>query len=200
MEARDFSWLVSALDQLRTARRVLCNSYAFAYFFFGGALFAEDFSEEQNRTNQQLFEDNQEMLAAEVGAWRGVEGRGAGCGGGQGRGRALLAAVELGRTGMGVQRDRLWRLPAQRTLAVRCLPALTPPRDPRPPRARSQVERLSGLADGAAKQLSLDAELRLNVINSAANIGTRIGNLFSLIENDLYARISSCAAQIAVPR
>jgi hypothetical protein len=29
VEARDFSWLVGALDQLRTARRVLCNSYAF---------------------------------------------------------------------------------------------------------------------------------------------------------------------------
>ena len=58
---------MGALDQLRTARRVLCNSYAFAYFFFGGSLFAEDFTEEQNRINQGLFEDNQEMLAAEVG-------------------------------------------------------------------------------------------------------------------------------------
>lgn len=62
------------------------------------------------------------------------------------------------------------------------------------------MERLSGLADGAASQLSLDAELRLNVINSSANIATRITNFFALIENDLYARISSCAVQIAVPR
>ena len=67
VEARDYSWLVGALNQLHTARRVLCNSYAFAYFFFGGSLFADDFSEEQNRINQNLFEDNQEMLAGEVG-------------------------------------------------------------------------------------------------------------------------------------
>ena len=66
VEARDFSWLVGALDTLRTARRVLCNSYAFAYFFFGGAMFAEDFTPEQSAVNQNLFEDNQEMLAAEV--------------------------------------------------------------------------------------------------------------------------------------
>ncbi|KIY94297.1 putative E3 ubiquitin-protein ligase ARI1 [Monoraphidium neglectum] len=66
VEARDFSWLVGALDQLRTARRVLCNSYAFAYFFFGGSMFAEDFTPQQNKINQDLFEDNQEMLAAEV--------------------------------------------------------------------------------------------------------------------------------------
>ncbi|KAI8472707.1 MAG: hypothetical protein J3K34DRAFT_204977 [Monoraphidium minutum] len=66
VEARDFGWLVGALDQLRTARRVLCNSYAFAFGFFGGALFAEDFTPEQNAVNQNLFEDNQEMLAAEV--------------------------------------------------------------------------------------------------------------------------------------
>lgn len=67
VEARDYGWLVGALDQLRTARRVLCNSYAFAYFFFGGAMFAEDFTEEQNAVNRNLFEDNQEMLAQEVG-------------------------------------------------------------------------------------------------------------------------------------
>ncbi len=36
LEARDYSWLVRALDQLKVARGVLSNSYAFAYFFFGG--------------------------------------------------------------------------------------------------------------------------------------------------------------------
>lgn len=71
---------MSALDQLRTARLVLCNSYAFAYFFFDGAMFAEDFSEEQNNINQNLFEDNQEMLAAEV----------------RGRGRGLLPEASSG--------------------------------------------------------------------------------------------------------
>jgi ariadne-1 len=47
--------------------QVLSNSYAFAYFFFGGQLYAEEFSEDQNRVNQNLFEDSQEMLAGEVG-------------------------------------------------------------------------------------------------------------------------------------
>ena len=36
IEARDYTWLVRALDQLKVARGVLSNSYAFAYFFFGG--------------------------------------------------------------------------------------------------------------------------------------------------------------------
>jgi ariadne-1 len=45
---------------------VLSNSYVFAYFFFGGQMYAEDFNEEQNKINQNLFEDAQEMLAAEV--------------------------------------------------------------------------------------------------------------------------------------
>lgn len=31
-------------------------------------MFADDFTPEQNSINQNLFEDNQEMLAAEVGA------------------------------------------------------------------------------------------------------------------------------------
>lgn len=38
IEARDYTWLVRALDQLKVARGVLSNSYAFAYFFFGGEL------------------------------------------------------------------------------------------------------------------------------------------------------------------
>lgn len=42
LEARDYSWLVRALDQLKVARGVLSNSYAFAYFFFGGELGSED--------------------------------------------------------------------------------------------------------------------------------------------------------------
>jgi hypothetical protein len=48
--------------------QVLSNSYAFAYFFFGGQLFADEFTEDENRVNQNLFEDSQEMLAGEVGA------------------------------------------------------------------------------------------------------------------------------------
>ena len=35
VDARDYSWLVSALDQLQVARGVLAPTYPFAYFFFG---------------------------------------------------------------------------------------------------------------------------------------------------------------------
>ncbi|WIA17066.1 hypothetical protein OEZ85_013967 [Tetradesmus obliquus] len=125
-ESRDFSWLVKALDQLRTARQVLSNSYAFAYFFFGRQLYAEEFSEDENRVNQNLFEDSQEMLAGEV-------------------------------------------------------------------------ERLSGLVE-RAKELTLDPQLRLDAINSSVNINSRIVKFFELVENDLYGKLQSSSAQIAVYR
>lgn len=48
------------------ARRVLSNSYAFAYLFFGNDLFREDFSPEANAANQGIFEDCQQQLEAEV--------------------------------------------------------------------------------------------------------------------------------------
>lgn len=46
--------------------QILSNSYAFAYFFFGNGLYSDEFDEDQNKVNQNLFEDSQEMLAAEV--------------------------------------------------------------------------------------------------------------------------------------
>ena len=46
--------------------QVLSNSYAFAYFFFGGDVFKGEFTEEQNQMNQNLFEDLQEQLGMEV--------------------------------------------------------------------------------------------------------------------------------------
>lgn len=46
--------------------QVLSNSYVFAYFFFGNELYADEFDEDENKVNQNLFEDSQEMLAAEV--------------------------------------------------------------------------------------------------------------------------------------
>ena len=45
---------------------MLSNSYAFAYFFFGNELYSDEFDEDQNKVNQNLFEDSQDMLAAEV--------------------------------------------------------------------------------------------------------------------------------------
>lgn len=61
------------------------------------------------------------------------------------------------------------------------------------------MERLSGLAE-KAKELTLDAGLRLDVINSSVNIHTRITKFFELVENDLYGRLQSSSAQIAVYR
>jgi ariadne-1 len=49
-----------------SSMQVLSNSYAFAYFFFGGDLFKGEFTEEQNERNKLLFEDSQEQLATEV--------------------------------------------------------------------------------------------------------------------------------------
>jgi hypothetical protein len=48
---------------------VLSNSYAFAYFFFGGELFSGEFTADENQVNQNLFEDSQEQLAVEVRLW-----------------------------------------------------------------------------------------------------------------------------------
>lgn len=74
-ESRDYAWLLCALDQLNVARRVLANSYAFAYFFFGGELYKDDFTAEDNKRNQTFFEDLQQRLESEVERLSGlVEG------------------------------------------------------------------------------------------------------------------------------
>ncbi len=52
------------------AVQVLSNSYAFAYFFFGNELYSDEFDEGQNKVNQNLFEDSQEMLSIEVSRWQ----------------------------------------------------------------------------------------------------------------------------------
>ncbi|MEW5311065.1 MAG: hypothetical protein WDW38_002808 [Sanguina aurantia] len=65
-ESRDYTWLARALDQLKITRGVLSNSYAFAFFFFGGQMYKEEFSAEQNTRNQHLFENLQEKLEEEV--------------------------------------------------------------------------------------------------------------------------------------
>lgn len=51
---------------LQTARGVLSNTYAFAYFFFGNEMYKEDFTAEENCRNQNLFEGQQVMLETEV--------------------------------------------------------------------------------------------------------------------------------------
>jgi len=90
-------------------------------------MYAGEFTKEQNKINQDLFEDNQEMLATEV-------------------------------------------------------------------------ERLSGLIDKARETLSMDPQLRLDVINSSVNVRMRIVKFFEMLENDLYGKLQGSNAQIAMYR
>lgn len=62
----DFAWLLSGLEQLFRSRRCLSFSYVFAYFAFGGKMFADDFTPEANKINQGLFEDTQQELEAAI--------------------------------------------------------------------------------------------------------------------------------------
>ncbi|GIL45958.1 hypothetical protein Vafri_3067 [Volvox africanus] len=127
IEARDYTWLVRALDQLKVARGVLSNSYAFAYFFFGGEMYKDNFTEQENTRNQILFEDYQQRL-------------------------------------------------------------------------ESEVERLSGLVEECSESLTIDTDARVKVINSTVSIESRIVKFFEMIETDLYGKLQSCSAQIAVYR
>eukprot|EP00210_Caulerpa_lentillifera_P003053 g2915.t1 len=55
-----------ALDLLVEARRVLANSYPFAFFMCGNDWFADKISPSQNSLNQQVFEDLQQQFENEV--------------------------------------------------------------------------------------------------------------------------------------
>jgi hypothetical protein len=63
--------LLQAQEQLFHARRVLGYSYAYAFYMFGSVMFREEITPEQNTINQNLFEDQQQQLEAEVGVLRG---------------------------------------------------------------------------------------------------------------------------------
>lgn len=55
-----------ALELLLNARRVLANSYPFAFFMCGNDWFADSIGPNQNSVNQQLFEDLQQQFESEV--------------------------------------------------------------------------------------------------------------------------------------
>lgn len=65
-DLKDYSWLMQALEQLCDTRSILGYSYAFAYYMFGGELYSEEISPEQNDVNKNLFEDQQQQLEAEA--------------------------------------------------------------------------------------------------------------------------------------
>lgn len=58
--------MLQALEQLFHARRILGFSYVAAFFMFGGSYFKNEVTPEQNELNQNLFEDQQQQLEAEV--------------------------------------------------------------------------------------------------------------------------------------
>jgi Ariadne domain len=58
---------VQALTQICKARQILGYSFVFAYYMFGNDMFQGEITVDQNRTNQDLFEDQQAQLEHEVG-------------------------------------------------------------------------------------------------------------------------------------
>lgn len=65
-ELNDYSWVNNGLLRLFRSRRVLSYSYAFAFYMFGDELFKEQMSEAEREMKQNLFEDQQQQLEANV--------------------------------------------------------------------------------------------------------------------------------------
>ncbi|KAK8563167.1 hypothetical protein V6N13_018295 [Hibiscus sabdariffa] len=63
---RDFSWVTNGLYRLFRSRRILSYSYPFAFYMFGGEIFTEEMTEEDRQIRQNLFEDQQQQLEANV--------------------------------------------------------------------------------------------------------------------------------------
>lgn len=171
--------------------QVLSNSFAFAYFFFGGDLFKGEFSEEQNERNKMLFEDSQEQLATEVSMCSGVHHT------------TTRRVVRVGFRSWGDVLIMDKHKPASQAAPMHIvLPPSAPRQTPLPIPIRPscvglsvQVERLSGLLQKGQKLLEpssaqapkrqqqqrqeMDADtLRQHTINSSVNIRQRIIKLF----------------------
>lgn len=63
---RDFSWVNNGLNRLFRSRRVLSYSYPFAFYMFGDELFKDEMTNEEREIQQNLFEDQQQQLEANV--------------------------------------------------------------------------------------------------------------------------------------
>ncbi|CAL0329216.1 unnamed protein product [Lupinus luteus] len=63
---RDYSWVTNGLSKLFRSRRILSYSYAFAFYMFGDELFKGEMQETQREIKQNLFEDQQQQLEANV--------------------------------------------------------------------------------------------------------------------------------------
>lgn len=63
---RDFSWVTNGLYRLFRSRRALSYSYPFAFYMFGEDLFKDEMTKEEREIKQNLFEDQQQQLEANV--------------------------------------------------------------------------------------------------------------------------------------
>jgi len=66
LQLKDFSWATNGLHRLFRSRRVLSYSYPFAFYMFGDELFKDEMSSEEREIKQNLFEDQQQQLEANV--------------------------------------------------------------------------------------------------------------------------------------
>lgn len=64
--SKDFSWVTNGLYRLFRSRRILSYSYPFAYYMFGEELFRNEMTKEEREIKQNLFEDQQQQLEANV--------------------------------------------------------------------------------------------------------------------------------------
>lgn len=63
---KDFSWVTNGLCRLFRSRRVLSYSYPFAYYMFGDDLFKHEMTKKEKEIKQNLFEEQQQQLHANV--------------------------------------------------------------------------------------------------------------------------------------
>ncbi|GMY28489.1 probable E3 ubiquitin-protein ligase ARI2 [Fagus crenata] len=63
---KDFSWVTEGLCRLFWSRRVLSYSYPFAYYMFGDDLFKQEMTKKEKEIKQNLFEEQQQQLHANV--------------------------------------------------------------------------------------------------------------------------------------
>lgn len=63
--SKDYSWATNALNRLFRSRRIIAYSYPFAYHMFGD-LFKKEMTAEKRTIKQNLFEDQQQQLEANM--------------------------------------------------------------------------------------------------------------------------------------
>ncbi|CAD5324327.1 unnamed protein product [Arabidopsis thaliana] len=63
---KEYSWVTDAVNRLFISRRILSQSYPFAFYMFGEELFKDEMSEKEREIKKNLFEDQQQQLEGNV--------------------------------------------------------------------------------------------------------------------------------------